>query len=1141
MVAMVCGVWLMTAAGFAADTVDYSRDIKPVIKARCYACHGALKQEAGLRLDTVTFMRTGGDSGAAIVPSEIVESRLLARISDQDIATRMPPEGMPLTAAEIAKITAWIQAGAAGPADEQPEADPRSHWAFQQPRRAAIPNFERSALASQPIDAFLLAELDQQHLTPRPLATREHQLRRVYLDLIGLPPTPDELQADLADTTADAWDRTVDRLLSDPRHGERWGRHWMDIWRYSDWYGRREQNDVRNSAGQIWRWRDWIINSVNSNHGYDRMLREMLAADEIAPDDEATAVATGYLVRNYYSLNANDWMRGIVEHTGKAFLGLTFNCAHCHDHKYDPISHDNYFQLRAVFEPIYVRQDRVPREADPGKFQEYDYGGTRQIQRLGLVRIFDRTPDAPTWFYTGGDERNRVKERGSISPGVPTFLTGESLVIQPVTLPPRAWYPGLQPGLQETVLNDARIAVEAAERRLATVRDSTQPPDAGMVAALRAAEQEFSAALQVARESGTGQALVGKQSLIFDATTGRRVVQNGLQQLTALPDGARVQFEVLLIADAHFNFQLAKDVIAGATAGYLGWNQGKIISYQPGSFTEFPVGEYDFAGGQRRFSVELILETAADRCRLSIRSLTDDKLLVDQALIALNGWNPVGDAKKAITFDARTGSVAAVDAFRLSPPSDPNATTTGQPAPLAEFDFESPRYQNGRDLGGIDGWTVSSSSLAPATSVISDVGVDPKLRELSRQVDIARRNVELPAFRLRTAEEAQQSAQLQLAGVEARIAADRVRYGDARAAEMSELSRAASRAERAAAVKSAEAAVLAQELALQDAEAKPVDDAQRKAVDAAAAAVTAARKTWEQAQAAWANDALAETYTPFTPTYPVTSTGRRKALAEWITSADQPLTPRVAVNHIWSRHFHAPLVSSMFDFGRNGALPTHPALLDWLAVEFRESGWDMKRLHRLIVTSAAYRRASSVGDATPNVAVDPENRSLWRMNAGRMEAEVVRDSLLACADRLELTIGGQELENTLALTTFRRSLYYCIYPEGGGKGPLGELFDAPDPLDCYRRTRSVIPQQALALTNSDLVHQMSAAIAAESQDLADHDAFIRAMFARILSRFPTPAELDLCRDSLSTSTDVQAARESLIRALFNHNDFIAIR
>ncbi|MGE0374649.1 MAG: DUF1553 domain-containing protein, partial [Planctomycetaceae bacterium] len=310
--------------------------------------------------------------------------------------------------------------------------------------------------------------------------------------------------------------------------------------------------------------------------------------------------------------------------------------------------------------------------------------------------------------------------------------------------------------------------------------------------------------------------------------------------------------------------------------------------------------------------------------------------------------------------------------------------------------------------------------------------------------------------------------------------------------------------------------------------------------------------------------AIPSTYTPLGPVYPAQSTGRRKVLAEWIGSRENPLTARVAINHIWMRHFQAPLVSTVFDFGRNGAPPTHPELLDWLAVELMDSGWSMKHVHRLIVTSRTYQMASSQGDDAGNAERDPQNRFLWRMNVGRMEAEVVRDSLLFCAEKLDTLIGGQELENKESLTTFRRSLYYSCQPEVDGKSPLGTLFDAPDANECYRRTRSVVPQQALALANSDLVHSLSVSLAdllcqqvargqAVESDVQHSDwaALVTAAFEHVLSRSPTPDELTACEAFLNEQRRLmnkqdaehagRRAAQSLIRVLFNHNDFVAIR
>jgi mono/diheme cytochrome c family protein len=1155
-------ITLSAVAAFAQAPVDYARDVKPIFKTRCYACHGVLKQESGLRLDTGSMIRQGGDSGAAIVTGQADKSLLIERVSAEDTAERMPPEGEPLTTAQIELLKDWIAKGATSPDGEQPEPDPRQHWAFLLPVRPAVPGAGVSDQQRHPIDAFVEAELVRQGLAPRPAAKKHVLLRRVYLDLIGLPPTRAELHAFLADDSPTAYEAVVDRLLNDPRHGERWARHWMDIWRYSDWYGRRHVPDVWNSAPQIWRWRDWIVRSLNSDHGYDRMIQEMLAADEICPEDDDAAVATGYLIRNWYALNPNDWMRNTVEHTGKAFLGLTFNCAHCHDHKYDPITQEDYFRLRAFFEPISVRQDRVPGEADPGPFQEYNYSTLRKIQRLGAVRIYDKSPDAPTWFYTGGDERNRVKERGSITPGVPAFLADQPPMITKVELPQRAWYPGLRPAIHDALLDEAHAAIAQAESELKAAETLSNETPAPARDQLAQAEAALQAAAEEASKAGQPGALVGRQSLLLEATSGRRIVQNGLSSLKTLEDGTTISFELLILNDAHVNFQLAKDVVKGLTAGYVAFDKGRIVSYQPGSFTEFETGRYDFAAGQKRFRVTLVLETKADRCLLTVSSVMDDKLLVDRVPVALNGWNPVGDATKAVSFDCRTGSVAAIDEVTVTAPLSAAVTTGTSAARLVTFNFEPPAYTDGQDIGGIEGWAISPFGAAPASSVVSSTALNESLRTLMQQVQAAQRAVEGASLPTRAAEAKHKAAQAELLSLEARIAADRAKHGETPEADVAALARTASQLERSAALRKAEADVLAHERALMIAEAKPMTDANRAMeIDAANKQLAVSRPALDKARAA-ANEA-SETYSSFSPSYPVTSTGRRKALAEWMTGRDNPLTARVAINHIWTRHFHSPLVASVTNFGLSGAKPTHPQLLDWLAVELIENGWSMKHVHRLIVTSAAYRRTTRTHDkAADNASLaiekDPENKLLWRMNSGRMEAEVVRDCLLYVAGKLDMTMGGQELENSDALTTFRRSLYYSVYPEQGGKSPLGEVFDAPDALECYRRSRSVVPQQALALTNSDLVHELSSLLAGLVEEGArgregegEDERFIAACFERILTRAPSAEELEVCLEALngqpsvlvkSKDTDVTArARASLVRVLLNHNDFVTIR
>jgi hypothetical protein len=339
----------------------------------------------------------------------------------------MPFGGKKLSEAQIARIAEWIRAGA--PFDEPlktgtavPKRMATDHWAFRPPRRSAVPTVKEAKWVRNPIDAFLIAEQEKRGLKPLPEADRYTLLRRVYLDLAGIPPTREQLHAFLADRSDNAYEKVVDQLLASPQYGERWGRHWMDIWRYSDWYG-SGANEVRNSQRHIWRWRDWIIQSLNDDKGYDRMILEMLAGDEIAPGDTKVLPATGFLARNWFRFNRNVWLQDTIESVTASFLGVTLKCARCHDHKYDPFAQEEYYKFRAFFEPHDVRIDRVSGEAD--------------WKKAGLARIYDSLakealppdPDegtanllppifGETYLFLRGDEKNPDKDH-PLSPAVP--------------------------------------------------------------------------------------------------------------------------------------------------------------------------------------------------------------------------------------------------------------------------------------------------------------------------------------------------------------------------------------------------------------------------------------------------------------------------------------------------------------------------------------------------------------------------------------------------------------------------------------------------------------------------------------------------------------------------------------------------
>ena len=935
---------LLPVGAVRAADVDYLRDVKPLLKHHCYTCHGALKQEAGLRLDTAESARKGATDGPVLlVGKPAAESPIVRRITSTDAAVRMPQESKPLSDKEIAILTAWVAAGGNGPADEQPETDPKKHWSFQPVARPSVPAVKNAAWVRNPIDAFLAADHEKHALAPLPPADKPALLRRVTLDLTGLPPTREQLHAFLADSSPDTYEKVVDKLLASPAYGERWGRHWMDVWRYSDWYGRRAVPDVMNSYAMIWRWRDWIVRSLNEDKGYDRMVTEMLAADEVAPTDEQNLPATGFVVRNWFKWNYNTWMRDSVEHTGKAFLGITLNCNHCHDHKYDPFTKEEYFNFRAFFEPLELRHDRVAGEPDPGPFVKYVYGAAYGPIKSGRIRVFDEKLDARTFVYNAGDERNKAPGKPPVKPGVPAALGGDPIEIKPVELPATAWYPGLKPYVQQEELAKARAVVAAAE-----------PVYAERRAQLLAAERQF---VDVQKDAARA---VANPDVIHDGAT---------------PAG-----------------QLA------ASTNYRA------------AHLHFRVGELN---------------------------------------------------------------------LRLA-------------------------------------WALVRS-------------------------------------------------------LEARIAADNARFaGAAPSVSAPELSRIASRAEREANLARAELERATAEYVLFGEQRAPAATDQAKAALAAAQEKVIATGAAE-AQARAAATVESDQYSPIGPVYPKQSTGRRTALAKWIASPKNPLTARVAANHIWLRHFGSAIVSSTFDFGRNGKPPTNQPLLDWLAAELMENRWSTKHLHRLIVTSNAYRMASAVpanrsesaqfaAIEAANRKLDPDNVRLWHFNARRMEAEVVRDSVLFAAGELDMTMGGPDIDHHQGLKANRRSVYFTIH--GEEKMRMLELFDAAEVTDCYKRTETVIPQQALALANSELSLRCSRTLAAKlwnavSKETPDagarNKAFITAAFEQVLTRAPSADEAATCERFLAKQAELvkaaaahakdpqTRAREDFVHALLNHNDFVTVR
>lgn len=1206
---------VVVADGSTADgsTVDYTRDVKSIFRERCYACHGALKQEAGLRLDTGSLAKTGGHSGATIVAGDAEHSPLIERISASDESVRMPPEGKPLTTDQIRVLTRWVESGAVSPDDEQPEQDPRKHWAFQKPVRPEVP-VDRDLTAkvsasSNPIDAFINAQYRSNGIAAMPSTDKATLLRRVCLDLKGLPPTADELQAFLADESPTAYEQAVDRFLASPQHGERWARHWMDVWRYSDWYGRRSVPDVMNSYPMVWRWRDWIVRSINEDKPYSQMVIEMLAADELLPADDQNVVATGFLVRSWFKWNYETWKKDLVEHTGKAFLGVTLNCCQCHDHKYDPFSQEEYFRFRAFFEPLELRHDRVPGEADPGPFVKYVYALSYGPIKSGMIRVFDEYLDAETLMFSKGDSRLRIEGKPPMTPAAPTVTGGGQLQISQIVLPITAAYPGMKEFVRAEERSKPMTAIAAAETELASAQASLSVEPAALRDELLAAEDALNVAraeslrqLRTDESSTARQALEGTQSLVLDAKAGRRALSHTVPELGSLADNGTVSYLVQIVQDDHTNFQLALDIAQGATGGYVAFEKGSIKTYQPGGFNEFVAGNYDVARGQNRFQVQMQLDLSQDQFLLTVTSLSDNVVVVNAVPAAVNGWKPQGNGRRGLFIDCRPGTEATYDALTFAQPDGTK---------VLAFDFEPPLFSEGQDVvdasaaAGSSPWMMTGYCQAPATSKItSAVSLDPAVQTAVARLKAAQQALRLPVLTIAAAEARLTAAHRELASLQQRIETDTIRYStgllseDRQAEpEVKALIHAACQSERAATVATAKAGLAAADQAIASAELKIAEvskQADQTAIDAANTSLQTALQQRVTATTVLnaANATLATEpgeYTPLSPKYPQITSGRRAALANWIASRDNPLTARVAVNHIWLRHFGQALVETTHDLGRNGSRPTHPELLDWLACELMDSGWSMKHIHRLIVTSQTYRLASVLPQSSAAVseqfaaasALDPDNKLYWRFPAARMQAEVVRDSLLAVAGTLDVTMGGHEIDHKLGMTSHRRSLYFAHH--GEEKMEFLELFDAANACDCYKRTSSVQPQQALALTNSELTKTLSRQLATKlwSEVTSEADTlhltrangeadaseiirsaaddsvprFVKLAFLQVLSREPRGNELSASirfleqqavrltpTDGSTVSFDPgERSRENLIHALMNHNDFVTVR
>ncbi len=990
-----CGLVAATPAAEPAPAIDFGRDIRPVLERSCYGCHGPEKQKNGYRLDQRQVALRGGDSGKpAIVPHNAKASPLIRYISGEDEEMVMPPrksQAPRLTAAEIQRMRDWIDAGPAWPdalAGASSDDDESIHWSLRPLAAPPVPKSPADpARPEHPIDAFVRARLASRNLTPSPEADRRTLIRRLSLDLTGLPPAPNDVDAFVADPDPQAYERLVSRLLNSPRYGERWARHWLDAIHFADSHG--YEHDL--GRDQAWRYRDYVIEALNGDTPWDRFIREQLAADVFYPEQTALTPALGFLGAGTFDMSTYatapvtfDYLDrdDLVTQTMAAFVSTTANCARCHAHKFDPISQEDYYSLQAVFAG--VLKGEVSYDADPAVARQRKRWTSLLAaagrQDAAVVLDPEHAAAVDRWITTQGSGA-RWAPLDLIS-----FVSVEGATLTRVT-------------------NDVVLAA-----------GSRPDKDTYSITARSAFTNVTAIRLDVlAHESlpklGPGRADNGNLHLSeFD--------------LRAFAPGATSGVPVgIRRATADFNQE--------------GWDISRALDGNPTTAWGIHPAE-----GQAHYAVFELAETLA---------------------------LPPG-AHLSVTVRQVHGGSHLIGAFRLSVTDSDPARAVARP-PEVDVALATPSGRRTRE-----------QQIALASRALEAMARDTLARLPTQAVVFA----------------AAPSVQI--------ISGDPPRQ-----------------------VKSLP-------------EPKVVHILRRGAFDQPGAVARPG-----------ALSALHHLPARFDLAEEKKEGARRAALADWIAHPDNVLTWRSIVNRVWHHHFGRGLCDTPSDFGKMGGAPSHPELIDWLAVWFRdEAKGSLKQLHRLIVTSATYRQASAQRDEAARI--DGENRLLWRQNRQRLDADSVRDGVLAVAGALDLKMGGPAVQHfkqskgpqvtpALDYTAYdwsapgagRRSIYRYVWR--GIADPFMESLDFPDlGLLAPVRGFSASSLQALTLYNNDfMLHQSGVLAARVTSEAGDVDGRVTRAIALAWQRAPRADERRRFGDFVQAH-----GLPALCRVLFNSNEFLFV-
>jgi mono/diheme cytochrome c family protein len=1215
------GVWLVLAllcpALAKAEETNaeglelFEKRIRPVLIEHCNQCHSAESKplQAGLRVDTREGLRKGGESGAAVIPGKPGEGHLMAALKYEGL--QMPPKGK-LPANVIADFEKWIALGApdsrntpTGPDTVAKSAgkpgvnytEGLKFWAFQKPVAAVPPDVKQPGWVRNDIDRFILARLEAAGLQPNAAADRQTLIRRAYFDVIGLPPSPEEIEAFVKDESPNAYETVIDRLLQSPHYGERWGRRWLDVARYGE--DQAHTFKARNYP-LGYRYRDWVVKALNDDMPYDRFLKMQIAADLLdGKDDPQQLAALGLFALGpvYYQDNGEqakalaDERDDRLDTLARGVWGLTLACARCHDHKFDPLSMQDYYGLLGVFSSSqYQERPIVPAEVLNRKAAAESQVKEQQLRIDQLLAREARSirpavsGEISQYTVASWIVRNRMKakpndkklaEQVAKEQKLSEFLLKRWVDVLDPAKPPKPW---LKEWHEVVKAQDPKADLSKDEAALAAVRTAGDKLQSLVQSKLPQRESLFArfgenvafvnsedvaqiapgtiplgnlfddakgVSLSSALASDKFKAAASEKSLGVD-----RVVQ-GWGNRTDVAPGIHIDFQKLG-STSHSYSSVLND--AWENAGGIRTKGERYPSNAPR--TEQGIGMH--ANALITFDLQEIRQAGllpADQkltLRIDRAGFNDDTFGGGmEAYVAVLVTKPHA---KADVYDAVLGLWVNGQPVKVEENDTTYYIAGDVPAPVkpdGKFaTFNIPLSADARYVTLIAAAAGKPGDDNPINSdhtVFSGARLEYDVVSNSAIVDAnapAEAEIDSAHVALERDDAVLLSEFLYDQGLLALPAAE----CEARLAEQPAKELTAFKLELDVRKKASDAIAVPMAHALNEGMSKDhpiyILGNPKKPGDAAARSIPAILTKGER------------------HAFDVKGSGRLD-LAEMVASTDNPLTARVIVNRIWAGHFGFGLVRTPSNFGSLGERPTHPELLDWLACELMRapssptaSAWSLKSIHRLILLSATYQQSSGID--TKRAEIDPENRLLWRMNRQRLEVEPWRDAMLSVTGELDLAVGGPSIE--LSNNGNRRRTLYSFISRHR-LDDLLRLFDFPDPnITSDRRTMTTVPLQQLFVLNSGFMTDRARALVkrleadeAKSRNNASapgttpedvaaqvNTRKIARAFELLFGRSPTEAELKAGLEFVSLPAEKEDALtpwEQFALALLGTNEF----